>query len=77
MVSTTEGFTDKSTISSDPSVTVKNSSARKSLHQFSEYLNVKHRNAVCRLDVGNKKRKAVRTCNALCPNTTKNRGHKR
>ena len=49
MVSTTAGFTDNSPISPGPSVKFKKPSARKSLHQFSEVLDVKNKTCVCRL----------------------------
>ena len=59
MVSTTEGFTDKSTISSDPSVTVKNSSASKSLRKLPEVLNVKQNTAILRLGAAKSNSKTI------------------
>ena len=49
MVSTHEGFTDKITMPPFPSVTVKYPSARKSLRQFTEVLDVKQKTAIFRL----------------------------
>ena len=49
MVSTPEGFTDNSKMTPNPYVSKKNPSAIKSLRQFSETLDVKHKTAVCGL----------------------------
>ena len=49
MVSTTEGFTDNSTMSPGQYMIVKNTSARKSLRQFSEVLNIWDKTAIHRL----------------------------
>ena len=46
MVSTPEGCTDNSPMTPNPSVSNKHPSARKSLHQFSDTLYVKHKTAV-------------------------------
>ena len=48
MVSNPEGFTDNSPISPSQSVTVKHTSARKTLKQFLDTLEVKPNTAVCR-----------------------------
>ena len=53
MVSTPDGFIDNSPMSPRPSVTGKKPSARKSLCQFSEVLDVKQNNAVYRLFAAN------------------------
>ena len=42
-----------SPMSPGPSVNVNNPSARKSLHQFSEVLDVKKKTAICRLGAAN------------------------
>ena len=49
MVSTSEGFTENRPLSPGPYVTVKNPSARKLLHQFTELLDVKNKTVVHRL----------------------------
>ena len=59
MVSTLEGFTNNSPMSPEPSVTVKNPSTRKSLSQFTEVLDIKHKTDFCRLSVAKSERKAT------------------
>ena len=59
MLSTPEGFTDNSPMLTGPSVTVKNSSARKSLRQFTELLYVKNKTAVRQLCADKSNRKAL------------------
>ena len=49
MVSTTEGSNNNSPMSPSQYMTVKNSNAKNSLHQFLEALDVKHKTAVRRL----------------------------
>ena len=49
MVSTPEVFTENSPMTLSQYLTVKNPSVRKSLHQFSEALDVKSKNSVRRL----------------------------
>ena len=46
MVSTTDIFTDNSSMSSGPPMIVKNCSARKPLHLFTEVLDVKNKTSV-------------------------------
>ena len=77
MVSTPEGSTDNSLMTPNPSVSNKNPSAIKSLHQFSETLDVKHKTAVRRLGAAKAKCKAIKTGNVLWSNITKRRGHKK
>ena len=59
MLSTPEGFTDNSPMLTGPSVTVKNSSARKSLRQLTELLYVKNKTAVRQLCADKSNRKAL------------------
>ena len=59
MLFTLEVFTDNSSISHVPLVTVKNSIARKSLSQFTELFDVKNKTAVHRLGTARSKRKAI------------------
>ena len=64
-VSTSEVFTNKSTTKPNPSVSTKNPSSRKSLHQFTETLDVKHKTAVWRFGAAKAKRKANKEGNVL------------
>ena len=59
MVSTPERFTDNSKISSGPSMTVTNTSARKSLCLFTEVLGVKNKTALLQVGADKSKRKAI------------------
>ena len=65
LVSRPEGCTDNSMITPNPYVSSKNSSARKSLPQFTETLDVKHKTAVCRFSASKAKRKAIKKVNVL------------
>ena len=58
MVSTPDVFTDNSPLSPDSDVYVKNPSARKSLHQFLESLDVKN-TAGCRLGYATSKLESI------------------
>ena len=60
MVSTPDGFTGNSPMSPRKSVTVKNTSARKSLCHFFEALDVKPKTSVCRFCAAKSKRKVIR-----------------
>ena len=64
-VSTPEEFTDKSPLSPDKSDPTKNSSSRKSLHQFSDALDVKNNIGVRRLVDAKSKRKDIRAGSIL------------
>ena len=66
MLSSPDGFTDNSPISSIPYVTVKNISARKSLHQFTQVLDIQNKASVCRLGGYKSKFKATRAGSMLC-----------
>ena len=57
IVPTPKGCTDNSTMTPNSSVSNKNSSARKLLHQFTETLDVKHKTAVCRFAAAKAKRR--------------------
>ena len=59
----------------NPSMSTKNPSARKPICQFTETLDVKHKNNVCRFGVAKEKRKATKKCNMLWSNIAKLRGH--
>ena len=59
MVSTPEGFTDNITTSPGPYVTVKKPSARKSLYQFTEFLDAKQKIVVRRLDASKSNIKSI------------------
>ena len=77
MVSTPEGFTYNSPMSSGPSVTEKQHNVRKSLRQFSETLDVKPNTDVCRLCADISKRKEIRAVIMLWYSLTKQLGHKK
>ena len=66
IVSTTDGFTKNSPISPSQSMNVKKPSASKSLCQFLESLDIKHKNDVHRLGAAKSKHKAIRARNNLC-----------
>ena len=74
MVSTPEGGTDNITIFPSQSVTVKIPSARKSLHQFLEALDVKHINSVHRLGAVKSKYRVIIAGNTMWPIIYKRRG---
>ena len=59
MVFNPEGFTEKSPMSTGPSVNFKKPSARKSLRQFYEVFDAKQRTAVRRLSAAKSKLKAI------------------
>ena len=65
MVSTPEGCTNNSLMTPNPYVSTKNTSARKSLRQFLDILDVKHNTDVCRLGAAKAKHKAIKTGNLL------------
>ena len=75
MVSTPDRFISKSPISPKPSVTVINHNARKSLHIFTEVLNVKNKTAVDRVGAAKSKQKSIRAGNVLCSSITKRKRH--
>ena len=47
ILSTNEGCTGKILMTPNPSVSTKNPSARKSIRQFTEILDIKHKTSVC------------------------------
>ena len=59
MVSTTERFTDNSTMSPGPPTIVKNFSVRKSLRLFTEVLDVNNKTTVRRVGDAKSKRKSI------------------
>ena len=75
MVSTPEGYTKNIPITPKPYVSTKNNSSRKSLPQFTEKLDVKHKTAVRRFGAAKAKRKAIKTCNMFWSNIAKRLGH--
>ena len=77
MVSTPEGYNINIPMTPNQYDSTKNPSARKSLRQFSETLDVKHNTAVCRLGTAKSKHKKIITGNTLWSNIEKHRGHKK
>ena len=75
MVSTPEGFTDKSVMSPNQSVTVKHISARKPLRLFLEALDVKPRTDVHKLCAAKSNRKEIRAGSMFWSCIPKRRGH--
>ena len=75
MVSTPEVFNDKSPIPYGPPVPVKQSNARKSIHQFSETLDIKPKTDVRRLCAAKSKCRAIIVGSMLWSSITKRRGH--
>ena len=59
LVSTTEGCRDNSTMKPNPYVSTKNPRARKLLRQFTETLDVKHKNVFCRFGAAKINCKAI------------------
>ena len=59
----------------NPHVSTKKSIARKSIHKFSETLDVKHKTAVLRFCAAKAKRKAIKKYNVFWSNIAKRRGH--
>ena len=66
MVSTPEGCTNNTPMTPNPYVSDKSSSARKSLRQFIDTLDVKHKTAVRRFDAAKENCKATKKVNVLC-----------
>ena len=60
MLSTPEGCTNNSLITTNPYVYSKSRSTRKLLRQFTDTLDVKHNTSVQRFGTANSKRKAVK-----------------
>ena len=56
-------------------VSTKNTSARKSLHKFSETIDVKHKTAIRSLGAAKEKHKTIKTGNVLWSNIENLRGH--
>ena len=75
MVSSTEEFTDNSPMSPVPSVNFKNIIAIKSLHQFTQVLDIQNRTSVCRLVGAKSKFKATRAVSMLWSSIPKMRGY--
>ena len=75
MVSTPERFTDNSPIPPGPSVTIINPSAAKSLHLFTEVLDVKNKSAVRRVGDPTSNHKAIRAGSMLWSSITKSKVH--
>ena len=68
MVSTTEVCTNSSMMTTNPSVSTKNHSTRKSLRKFPEALNVKHNTTVC--SFGPSKESVRQSKEAMCSGKT-------
>ena len=75
MVSTPEGCTNNIPMTPNPYVSTKNTSAGKSLRQFSDILDVKQMTDVHGLCAAKEKCKKIKTGNVLCSNITKRRVH--
>ena len=75
MVSTPDRFTYNSPMSSVPSVPVKQPNAIKSLHHFSETLDIKPKTAVCRLCTAKSNHKEIRTGITLWSSISKRHRH--
>ena len=71
MVLTPEGFTSNIPTTPNPYVSTKKPSAIKSLHQFTESLDVKHKTVVCRFGAAKEKREAIKKSNVLWKNIAK------
>ena len=69
LVSTPELFTKNSQIRKNPSVSSKNTGAKRSLRKFIETLDFKHKTAVRRFSAANKKFKVIKKGNVLWSNT--------
>ena len=77
MVSTPEWCTDNNLMTPNQYVSTKSPIARKSLRQFSETVDVKHNNAVCRLAVYKAKREAIKKIKVFWWNIAKRHFHKK
>ena len=77
MFYTLEGFTHKIPMSPVPLVTVKNPSARKSLHKFTELLDVKKETSVRQLGATKFKRNAIRAVSILWSSIPNWLGHRK
>ena len=60
MVSIPEGCTYNVLLTPNPSVSIKNTSARKPLCHFTDILDVKHKTAVCSFVAAKEKRKEIK-----------------
>ena len=65
MVSTPEGFTNSSTMAPNLYVYNKKPSAIKSLHKFTETLDIKHKTGICRFGASKEKCKSIKKGNAF------------
>ena len=75
MVSTTEGCTKNILMKPNPYLSTKNPIARKSLRQFSETLDVKHKTSFHSLGAAKAKCKSIITGNVLWSNIANRRVH--
>ena len=75
MVATYEVCTDSSPMTPNPCLSTKKASEIKSLRQFTETLDVKHRAAVFRFGAAKANLKAINIGNVLWSNISKRRGH--
>ena len=75
IVSTPERFTDNIPISPGPPMIVKKCSARKSLHLFTEVLDVKNKTSVRQVVACKSKRKAIKSGSIFCSIIPKRKGH--
>ena len=77
MVYNPEIFTDNSAISTGPSMTIKNTSARKSLCIFTEVFYAKKKTSVHQVGAAKSKRKAIRAGSMLWSSIQKRRRYKK
>ena len=75
LVSTPEGITENSRVSIRTSVTLNNHIAIKSLHQFSEVLDVKQKSAVRKFGSDKSNRKSIITGHIMGSSIPKRLGH--
>ena len=76
MVSTTDRFTDNSTVSPGPTMILRKCSEIKSLRLFTEVLDFKKKTYVCRVGADKSKRKAIISGSMLWSSITKSKRHK-
>ena len=74
MFSTTEGLTDNILMSLSADLSIKNPRVRKLIHQFSEILDVKQKNSICRLGTAKSKQNIFRKLYIMCSSISKIQG---
>ena len=75
MISTPEGCINNSSMTPNQYLSTKKPSARKSLCQFSEILDVKHKTTISRSVATKENLKEIKTGNVFWPNVSNFRGH--